>query len=151
MADEPDVSRRRFLLGRFRKPTEPRGEAVPGPGGLRGSRRELPADLLSLNTQVTLHDPPAIYDITLDEDAIDALFRAIETEATHLVVQTKGAPMQEARELQPDLRHARQALGRRQNVQLRYRHRGVLWSDTCRATSRGTLLTRVQLPEDPTA
>jgi hypothetical protein len=68
---------------------------------------------------------------------------------TQLVVQIRGAPMQEARQTQADLRQVRKALRRGQHVQLRYRHANVLWSDTLRGTSDGAVLTRVRLPQEP--
>jgi hypothetical protein len=153
MVDKPDVSRRSFLLGRFRKndPGAVSGEPVPGPGGLRGRQRELPAELLALNTEVTLPDPPKIYDIPLDDAGIEALWNAIEIETTHLEVNRKAAPMQAAQTAQADLRQAKRAVQRGQQVQLRYRHGGVAWSDTLRTTTEGVLLTRCRLPQDPTA
>jgi hypothetical protein len=150
MADQPDVSRRNFLMGRFRRrDPRPDGEAVPGPGGLRGTRRALPEELLHLNTQVTLPDPPAIYDIRLEDSQLGDLLRLLEIEVTQLLVQIRGAPMQEARQTQADLRQVRKALRQGQNVQLRYRHGNVLWSDTFRGTADGAVLTRVRLPQEP--
>jgi len=146
MADKENVSRRHFLLGRLRRAPRPSGDPIPGPGSLRGTQRTLPAELLALGTQEAPVHQPVIYDIVLPQADVDALLREVARSATDLMVLLKGAPQQAAREGVADLRGVRGALHRGEIVQLRYRHEGVLWSDTLRPGRDTTALTRCELP-----
>ena len=74
------------------------------------------------------------------------VFGEIESSGTQVVVRVKGAMRQMAVDTPLTVRQAKGAVRQGRGVQIRYRHEGVLWSDTYQTTPEGIKLTRCQLP-----
>jgi len=115
---------------------------------LQGVIRDYSGIIESMGSSSPVDGKPLIYSVTLDESKLKGVFDEIESNGTHVAVRVKGAAQQMAEKTPLTLRQARAALRQGRGVQLRYRHKGVMWSDTYQATPEGIKLMRCQLPMD---